>query len=349
MNKIYKILAFIFFLAPFNASAATMYMETGADEYGAGDTFALDIYLDIDEECVNTVAAAIEYPSDYVNVINFIDGESILNLWVDKPNQEKIKLANNNGALSFAGGTPGGYCGRIPGDPGRSNLVARIIFAIPGLIISDTERDIIKLDFNQEETKVLLNDGYGTEDKLVLIGTEYKVGASATQNTKEWERQIIDDKIKPEPFVVELRRDPNMFNNRFYIIFHTVDKQSGLDHYEVLETRNDKETGISEKKSIFERFFTSITSVPEWKIAEIPYVLEDQELNSVIRVKAVDKAGNERFVEYIPPAEFKAEAQTSLEKILFMLLLGIGVIIIILVIIFIYVKKFRNASNKQNL
>ena len=35
-----------------------------------------------------------------------------------------------------------------------------------------------------------------------------------------------------------------------------------------------------------------------WEKVVSPYVLKDQSLNSVIRVKAVDRAGNERIVEF---------------------------------------------------
>ena len=38
----------------------------------------------------------------------------------------------------------------------------------------------------------------------------------------------------------------------------------------------------------------------DWRIAEGPYLLEDQSLESIIKVKAVDKAGNERMAQYLP-------------------------------------------------
>jgi hypothetical protein len=54
---------------------------------------------------------------------------------------------------------------------------------------------------------------------------------------------------------------------------------SGIDHFEVKEGKKD------------------------FKKAESPYLLEDQELKSKILVKAVDKAGNEKIAEIIPPAK----------------------------------------------
>ena len=38
----------------------------------------------------------------------------------------------------------------------------------------------------------------------------------------------------------------------------------------------------------------------EWERAESPYLLKDQSLKSIIKVKAVDKAGNEKIVKVAP-------------------------------------------------
>ena len=80
----------------------------------------------------------------------------------------------------------------------------RIIFSVPGLIVSDVERDVIKIDFDQAETKVLLNDGFGTEDELTVVGSEYKVGKTATQKTKDWKKaDEIRKKINNLGYILE--------------------------------------------------------------------------------------------------------------------------------------------------
>ena len=106
-------------------------MEPGEGAYGPGDAISLDIKIDIDEQCVNTVETDIVFPKEYLNVVEFLTGDSILNLWLDRPDREKISRANITGSLHFAGGIPGGYCGKIPGDPGLSNTVGRIVFPCP--------------------------------------------------------------------------------------------------------------------------------------------------------------------------------------------------------------------------
>ncbi|MDO8264971.1 MAG: hypothetical protein Q7T34_01210, partial [Candidatus Parcubacteria bacterium] len=85
------------------------------------------------------------------------------------------------------------------------------------------------------------------------------------------------DSIKPEEFTPEIGQDMALFEGRKFLSFITTDQTSGIDHYEINETGT-------------------------WKIAQNPYVLENQSLNNKISVKAIDKAGNERITEYVPEA-----------------------------------------------
>jgi len=104
---------------------------------------------------------------------------------------------------------------------------------------------------------------------------------------KDWSEKTVFramiDSVPPEKFKPEIGRDPAIFEGKYFLSFATVDKMSGIDHYEILETR-DKKQDI-------------------WKKVESPHLLRDQSLGSKILVKAVDKAGNERISEIIPPAK----------------------------------------------
>jgi len=121
---------------------------------------------------------------------------------------------------------------------------------------------------------------------------------------KDWSgivrfRANIDTK-PPEEFKPEIGRDPSVFGGKYFLSFATTDAMSGVDYYEILE---------EPQKNIFTRFFsqnrrkTLRETAQNWKIGESPYLLEDQSLQSIIKVKAVDKAGNERLAEIIPPAK----------------------------------------------
>ena len=71
--------------------------------------------------------------------------------------------------------------------------------------------------------------------------------------------------------------DPNLFDGKHFLVFQAVDKQSGIDHYEVLEVRSGHQP--VDQDSLWER-------------AESPYELKDQGLRSDIYVRAVDRSRN---------------------------------------------------------
>ena len=89
--------------------------------------------------------------------------------------------------------------------------------------------------------------------------------------------------------------------------------------------------------------------VPEWKKAAMPYLLEDQNLESTIKVRAIDKAGNERYVEYVPPAELQIKAEKTSNNLPYILLFitGILVILILLIFLIIAIKKKKNVQKNK--
>jgi len=102
---------------------------------------------------------------------------------------------------------------------------------------------------------------------------------------RDWSKDIsrfrvIIDTAPPEEFEPQIGQDPTVFGGKYFLSFATIDRMSGVAHYEISETRNQKQEA--------------------WKVGESPYLLEDQGLRSIIKVKAVDKAGNERIAEYLP-------------------------------------------------
>lgn len=108
------------------------------------------------------------------------------------------------------------------------------------------------------------------------------------KNWSETERfRIMIDTTAPEEFWAKITE----IEKKNYLVFNAIDKVSGIDHYEILETK---------KPNYWDRFFEK-KKEQEWKIGKTPYLLNDQTLKSVIKVKAVDKAGNERIIKIISP------------------------------------------------
>ena len=247
------------------ARAAVLYFEPENAQISLGQEFSVRVKIDTEKECINTIKGEIKYDKNFLTAKEFLTGNSIISLWLKKPEIRE-------GLISFSGGIPGGYCGKIPGDPGETNILGEIIFKVPKFLVS--EKDIAEVRF-LESSKVLLNNGLGTEADLKLKSAQYQILKERKETPEKiLEREIKEDKIPPEPFRVLVLKDPQVFEGKYYIIFNTQDKQTGIDHYEVKEEKRN------------------------WKIAESPYLLEDQTLQSIIKVKAVDKAGNERIVEY---------------------------------------------------
>lgn len=264
--------------------AASLYIDPNSLTLLKGDTASVAVRVDTDEdECINTVDAVISY-SPGVQAIDVSRGRSILTLWVEEPT-----IDQDASRVTFAGGIPNGYCGRIPGDPNLTNIVAEIVFRAPGFSVGtqDTTQSLVHFE---PETQVLLNDGTGDRAPLRLLdGTIELVQAVGTTTKDEWRTTVNADETQPSPFSIELTRQDGVFGGKYFIAFNTTDKQSGIDHYEVLEESRD---------DLF-TFRFARTDAP-WATVESPYVLTDQNLKSIIRVKAVDKAGNERTATLIP-------------------------------------------------
>ena len=260
-------------LIPVGARGAVLYLEPSQGQYYQGDTFIVNARIDTEDECINTVEANLSFSQDVLEVVDFSKGNSILTIWLKSPviNQE-------SGLISFVGGIPGGFCGPIPGDPGKSDLLGKIIFKVtaktPGVSLSTPGVGVVEF---LDSSQVLLNDGFGTPAKLKTKGAIFTILPGIPEvPKKEWQAELEKDTIPPEPFEIEIHQDPAIFDGKYFIVFQTQDKQTGIDYYEVKEGKKD------------------------WQRAESPYLLKDQRLKNIIKVRAVDKAGNERIAEYLP-------------------------------------------------
>lgn len=298
-SKFIIILIISFVLFPAITFAAKLYLEPADGEYRQGDTFIVSIKIDPEGECVNAIEANIDFPQDILDFKDFSKGDSIISFW--------IKNEAASGLVSFAGGIPAGYCGRLSGDPDESNLLGKIIFQVKEIGGNPTSAQI-QIRF-LDTSQVLLNDGMGTPARLTTKGSAIDIKPfSAAQGRNEWQDELAKDTIPPEPFGIEISSDPSIFNGKYFITFQTTDKQTGIDYYEVKE--GDK----------------------GWKKTGSPYRLEDQRLGSIIKVGAVDKAGNERIIEYRPALRTKQFPYWIIATISI-----IGVVIIWRII-----KKFKN-------
>jgi len=247
----------------------------------------VEVKLDTEGEEINAVQASLLLPLDLLDFVDFSKGDSILNLWAKDP-------AVSDNTLYFLGGVPGGFKGE-----GRIGRV----------ILKGKKEGEGSINF-KEDSQVLLNDGMGTPAKLNTGGAIFRVLAEKREVPEdEWQKLLEKDKIPPDPFEIKIGKEATVFEGKYFIAFSTIDKQTGIDYYEILEA----------DKRGYQR---GTTRKAEWKVGESPYLLEDQSLRSVIKVKAVDKAGNERIEEIVPP--YKVTWKDVL--VIILILIGAGVI-----------------------
>jgi hypothetical protein len=286
------------FLITTNVNAASLYIDPAFGEISRGDAITLSVRLDTDEaaeECVNAVDGVISYSENIVPV-DVSTGDSIFSMWVEQPTIDKDKRT-----ITFAGGIPNGYCGRVPGDPRLTNTIAKLVFRSPGFTIgTQSGSSTAKVEF-LPETTAYLNDGFGTKADLALYGTSITLGDKPGAELKDpWRDAVVSDEIPPEQFAIELVQEDKTFGGKHFIVFNTTDKQTGIDQYQVME------------EPLADRFtFNWGRADAPWIVARSPYVLEDQSLNSIIRVRALDKAGNEYIATLVPEENLRRLSSDS--------------------------------------
>lgn len=332
MKKIFFTAAVFLLLPSFKADAATLYFSPERADYNIGDIFTVDVKLDLEngEGCINTVQGVIGFDNTYLAATDFGTGDSFLSLWLEQPKSSDMDDINYQKRLKFTGGIPGGYCGRIPGDAGDSNIVGKIVFKVVNSGSDGAAVTKTKLFF-YPDTQILMNDGFGTQANVKYNEAEFGISKINSGNLEEWEKLKTADNVPPEPFTLQLLQNPGIYDGKFYLVWNTTDKQTGIDHYEVAEIP-EKEPNTW--KSFFKNMFSGKKAGEEWVRAQQPYTIKDQKLRSLIRVKAVDKAGNSQISEYFPD-NFEQPQAGSGRKIL------AGVVLLIIAMGAVYVMRAR--------
>lgn len=273
--------AAIIFFIPFYVFGATLYLIPDSGIYYRGDTFLAEIKLDTEGEYINAVEVGLSFPKDVLEVVDFSKGNSVLTLWLKEP-----EFSSENGLVSFIGGTPAGY-------QGPDGTLGKIVFKIRETDAKQnaklTQNAGIKFLGNSQ---ALLNDGLGTKANLKTRGANFDILSGGQENMvkDEWGETLKKDTVPPEPFDVGVNQDENLFGGKYFLTFSTVDKQTGIERYELSKTRGNL-TGLLLKLLKIRK---------KWETIKSPYVLKNKDIKKEIEVKAVDKAGNYRTVALMP-------------------------------------------------
>lgn len=225
----------------------------GAAPLGAGEV-EVDWLADTQSESINALSGEIYFSTSTLSLGEIRDGRSFISLWVNRPAIKSV------GVVTFSGITPGGY-------RGAGGILVELIFKVlkPGTATVEIKN-----------VEAFRNDGAGSPAAVFTAPLYWDVrGENIATNT------VYRDTTAPQPFAIQAERSPALFNNHWFLVYTTTDKESGVDHYEVQE---------------------SIGAAAEagWIRAESPYELRDQARTQYVFVKAVDAQGNSRVAELIP-------------------------------------------------
>ena len=145
------------------------------------------------------------------------------------------------------------------------------------------------------DIKILKNDGEGTEAKVKIIDLKLPIQSDMSIDLNK-EKDIVP----PEDFEPSILFDKEFSDNKKLLVFATQDKDSGIDHYEI-------------RNGYFD----------EYTIAESPFELKTA--NKKIYIKALDKAGNERVVEFYPEGRFMWYVRNGIIAIILVVIVLFGI------------------------
>lgn len=325
--------AFVVFMgavlfASSGADAATVTVRPSQRTFEAGQRFVVEIVLDTQGESINAGHIELRFSNDMLEVEDFLSSGGIFTLYVQNPGFD-----NELGTMLLEGGVPNGFVGkgvlgriffrakaegsaqilfvsssRIYLNDGNATLAKTLFgkgqygisrvqqgYDLPLLYSSDHPREnvwyqnpSIRMSWEIKEgarySYVLSRDPNEIPDEVpdqpigqVKIDVkedgvfyfhlrECRGGACGPTVT----RVALKDGTSPEPFIVALGQGESLFEGKRFLSFLAYDVMSGVAFYEV-----------SEQEGI-------------WRPAQSPFVLQNQDFRGVLKVRAVDKAGNER-------------------------------------------------------
>jgi hypothetical protein len=137
------------------ASSSILYVSPSSGSFLVGSTFTVSIYLNTNENKINAVWLDIKFPPELLQVTSPTAGKSFITEWTAPPS-----YSNEKGIISFRGGIPGGIST-------SAGLISSITFRAAAFGVAN-----IKIS---EDSKILLNDGKGTNILSNIINGEYHI------------------------------------------------------------------------------------------------------------------------------------------------------------------------------
>lgn len=143
-----------YFFALSYVDAATLYIFPTQSEVYEGDSIIAELRLNTEGEQVNTIEATVVFAGEGLEITDFSMGGSIFTMFITSP-----EIRTDENSVFFQAVVPAGFSGE--GVVGRITLLAK-----------NTGSGTLRI---AEDSKVLLNDGKGTEADLKFTNGEYNI------------------------------------------------------------------------------------------------------------------------------------------------------------------------------
>ncbi len=288
--------------------AATITPSVSVHTLGVGDTVAVTVLLDPQSETLNAVRGVVEFSSSTLTLESVRETDSVVNLWVEEPH-----IVNGN-TVAFSGIIPGGFRGVL--SPYYDGARPGVLFI---LFFSTRAEGMVEIRVC--DASAFLHDGNGTARSVPDATISLTIAGAPIEPASS---VLIADKEPPEPFSLVVSHDPSIFEGRSFLAFVARDIGSGIDHYEIKESLPSSDVRALVRQS-------------GWRTIESPVQLSDQSRESIIVVKAVDRARNERTVVRPPERSVPWYWQMGVW--------GLGILLIIGAL---FIVHHRNLWRKRN-
>ncbi len=256
---------------------ASMVLEHVPATVAQQQQFYVDVALNPNGNDFNGLQGTVSFSDDTLSFVRAETGTSILNYFIETP----TALVNT---VHFSGIVPGGFKGLVnPFDPTHTmpGTIVRLVFAgkAPGSATITTSY-----------VQATDNDGQGTLETVSDASAMLTVSSTVLPST-----YATPDTIPPT-IEASVIRDPNLFDDRYTLIFTATDKQSGINHVALQEGDGP------------------------WTTINSPYLLQDQTRQSILTVRAYDNAGNMSTITIVP-SPVKSSAMIIISTIFIILIL----------------------------
>jgi hypothetical protein len=137
--------------------AATFSLSTDKTIFAIGSTFSVDVKIDSQDTGINAAQATVQFPKGVINVTAVDKTNSVFSFWLQGPS-----YSNDNGTITFVGGSTSGFTG-------KSLEVLNISFKVVGTGSAD-------LTFT--DGAITASDGSGTNVLSSMKGISFTSVAS---------------------------------------------------------------------------------------------------------------------------------------------------------------------------